>query len=96
MRSAESPRHGIAGQPVPLRAECASIAPADIRKEGACFDLPIALGILATTGALNGSPDAPFAVVGELALEAQIQAVRAVLAVSLACQRHRVGTTLCL
>jgi magnesium chelatase family protein len=71
-----------------------NLAPADIRKEGASFDLPIALGILAATGALNGSADAAFAVVGELALDAQIQAVRGVLAVSLACHRHRVGTIL--
>jgi magnesium chelatase family protein len=72
-----------------------NLAPADIRKEGASFDLPIALGILSATGALNGAAgSAAFAVVGELALDAQIQAVRGVLAVSLACHRHRVGTIL--
>jgi magnesium chelatase family protein len=72
-----------------------NLAPADIRKEGASFDLPIALGILSATGALKGAArSAAFAVVGELALDAQIQAVRGVLAVSLACHRHRVGTIL--
>jgi magnesium chelatase family protein len=71
-----------------------NLAPADIRKEGASFDLPIALGILAATGALNGRAATPVAVVGELALDAQIQPVRGVLAVSLACRRHRITTLL--
>jgi magnesium chelatase family protein len=70
-----------------------NLAPADIRKEGASFDLPIALGILAATGALGGRPK-PLVVVGELALDGQIQPVRGVLAVGLACRRHRIATVL--
>jgi magnesium chelatase family protein len=70
-----------------------NLAPADIRKEGASFDLPIALGILAATGELGGRPK-PLVVVGELALDGQIQPVRGVLAVGLACRRHRVATVL--
>src|SRR2546426_8927359 len=53
-----------------------NLAPADLRKEGASFDLPIALGILAATGAVKKGAIGPFAVVGELALDGQIQAVR--------------------
>jgi magnesium chelatase family protein len=83
-----------AGFAFPADRITVNLAPADIRKEGASFDLPIALGILAATGALNGAVEAPFAVVGELALDAQIQAVRGVLAVSLACHRHGVTTLL--
>ena len=71
-----------------------NLAPADLRKEGAAFDLPIALGILAATGALRRDPAEPFAVVGELALNAQIQPVRGVLAVGLACSRRGVRTLL--
>ncbi len=71
-----------------------NLAPADIRKEGASFDLPIAVGILAATGAVNGGRREPCAVVGELALDGQIQPVRGVLAVALACRRHGVGTLL--
>jgi magnesium chelatase family protein len=70
-----------------------NLAPADIRKEGASFDLPIALGILAAPGELGGRPK-PLVVVGELALDGQIQPVRGVLAVGLACRRHRVATVL--
>jgi magnesium chelatase family protein len=68
-----------------------NLAPADIRKEGASFDLPIALGVLAATGAVNGNRFGPCAVVGELALDGP---VRGVLAVGLACRRRGVGTLL--
>jgi magnesium chelatase family protein len=71
-----------------------NLAPADIRKEGASFDLPIALGILTATGALRESALGPFAVVGELALDGQIQPVRGVLAVGLACRRRGIATLL--
>ncbi|OGL03806.1 MAG: hypothetical protein A3E31_15970, partial [Candidatus Rokubacteria bacterium RIFCSPHIGHO2_12_FULL_73_22] len=53
---------------------------------------PIALGILAATGALRDGALGPFAVVGELALDGQIQPVRGTLAVALACRRHRIAT----
>jgi magnesium chelatase family protein len=70
-----------------------NLAPADLRKEGASFDLPIALGILSATGLLKPR-DEPFAVVGELALDGQIQPVRGTLAVALACRRRGIGTLL--
>jgi len=70
-----------------------NLAPADLRKEGASFDLPIALGILAATGLLKPREE-PFAVVGELALDGQIQPVRGTLAVTLACRKRGIGTLL--
>jgi magnesium chelatase family protein len=71
-----------------------NLAPADVRKEGASFDLPIALGILAATGSLRDGGLGPFAVVGELALDGQIQPVRGTLAVGLTCRRRGIGTLL--
>jgi magnesium chelatase family protein len=71
-----------------------NLAPADVRKEGASFDLPIALGILSATGFLPEGPVGEFAVVGELALNGQIQPVRGALAVGLACRREGIGTLL--
>ena len=71
-----------------------NLAPADLRKEGASFDLPIALGILIATGCVRGNGLGDFAVVGELALDGQIQAVRGALAVSLACRRRAIATLL--
>jgi hypothetical protein len=71
-----------------------NLAPADLRKEGASFDLPIALGILAATGAVKPDTIGPFAVIGELALDGQIHAVRGTLAVGLACRRKSIPTIL--
>ena len=83
-----------AGFPFPNDRITVNLAPADLRKEGASFDLPIALGILAATGAVQDGLLAPFAVVGELALDGQIQAVRGVLAVALTCRRQKIDTLL--
>src|SRR5262249_9985479 len=69
-----------------------NLAPADVRKEGTSFDLPIALGILEATGVVKTGRIGSFAVVGELALDGKIQAVRGVLAVGLACRRQGIRT----
>ena len=46
-----------------------NLAPADIKKEGPSFDLPIALGMIAVTEELDSSPFENFSFVGELALD---------------------------
>src|SRR5262245_13707705 len=69
-----------------------NLSPADLRKEGTSFDLPIALGLLAATDVLKRKE--PFAVVGELALDGQIQPVRGTLAVTLACRKRGIHTLL--
>jgi magnesium chelatase family protein len=71
-----------------------NLAPADFRKEGPSFDLPIALGILKATGALKEGCESQLAVVGELALDGAIQGVRGALAVGLACRRRGVRSLL--
>src|SRR5213076_1141578 len=66
-----------AGFAFPVDRITVNLAPADIRKEGASFDLPIALGILAATGAVKNGAIGPFAVVGERALDGlQVLAAR--------------------
>jgi magnesium chelatase family protein len=83
-----------AGFPFPSDRITVNLAPADVRKEGASFDLPIALGILIATGAVKPRRASGFAAVGELALDGQIQPVRGTLAVGLACRRRGIGTLL--
>jgi magnesium chelatase family protein len=83
-----------AGFAFPADRITVNLAPADLRKEGASFDLPIALGILAATGSLRDGGLGRFAVVGELALDGQIQPVRGTLAVGLTCRRRGIGTLL--
>jgi magnesium chelatase family protein len=71
-----------------------NLAPADVRKEGAAFDLPIALGVLAATGAVAGAPLDSVAVIGELALDGELRPARGVLAIALACRRHGIKSLL--
>jgi magnesium chelatase family protein len=83
-----------AGFAFPADRITVNLAPAGLRKEGASFDLPIALGILAATGSLSEGAVGPFVVVGELALDGRIRSVRGTLAVGLACRRRGIGTLL--
>jgi len=66
-----------------------NLAPADVRKAGSAFDLPIALGILAATGLVTRREIADTVLLGELSLDGAIQAVRGVLPVAAAARRDR-------
>ncbi len=81
----------------PLKRITVNLAPADVRKEGSAFDLPIALGILAATEQLQpngaaGSGTAPalddYLVVGELGLEGGVRPVRGALSIAVAARRQ--------
>lgn len=67
------------GFTLPPRRLTVNLAPADVRKEGTAFDLPIALGILVATGQLPADRVARLIVAGELGLDGSIRAVRGVL-----------------
>ncbi len=60
-----------------------NLAPADIKKEGPSFDLPIALGMIATDGDIPPERLSQFCVVGELALSGAVRRVRGVLPIAL-------------
>ena len=59
-----------------------NLAPADLRKEGAGFDLPIAVGILAAMGRIDAGAVAGTMFVGELSLDGSLKPVRGVLPVA--------------
>jgi len=65
-----------------------NLAPADIKKEGPSFDLPIALGMIAVTEELDSSPFENFSFVGELALDGAVRPVKGVLPVALEARRR--------
>jgi magnesium chelatase family protein len=65
-----------------------NLAPADIKKEGPSFDLPIALGMIAVTEELDSSPFETFSFVGELALDGAVRPVKGVLPVALEARRR--------
>ena len=61
-----------------------NLAPADLPKDSGRFDLPIALGILAASGQLDGARLADYEFAGELSLSGELRPVRGALAMSLA------------
>ncbi len=56
-----------------------NLAPADIRKEGTHFDLPLAIGILAATRQVSGTRLADYLILGELSLDGSVVPVKGVL-----------------
>ena len=66
-----------------------NLAPADTKKAGTLYDLPILLGILVLTGVLK-QPEADSAFLGELGLGGELRAVRGALPMALAARREGV------
>jgi magnesium chelatase family protein len=75
------------GFTVPPKRITVNLAPADVRKEGSAFDLPIAMGILASTGQMSGSRLERFALLGELGLDGGLRPVRGALCIALAARQ---------
>ena len=67
------------GERMSGRKVVVSLAPADLRKEGASFDLPIAVGILAAMSRVNAETLAGTMFAGELSLDGTLKPVRGVL-----------------
>lgn len=67
------------GAEMPLGKIVINLAPADMRKEGVVYDLPIALGILAAAGEIDEAKLAEYAFVGELSLNGEIRRINGVL-----------------
>ncbi|MDY0384188.1 MAG: YifB family Mg chelatase-like AAA ATPase [Geobacter sp.] len=76
-----------AGYEFPARRITANLAPADIKKEGAAFDLPISIGILAATGVISGERLNQYLLVGELSLDGSLKPVRGSLPVAVAAKQ---------
>ncbi len=65
---------------LPPKRITVSLSPADIRKEGSCFDLPIAIGILASLGLINiKNTNEDVLVAGELSLSGKVVGINGVL-----------------
>ncbi len=75
------------GFPFPPGRVTVSLAPADLRKVGAAFDLPIALGILAASGLLPQRDGRDMAVVGGLSLDGGIPPMQGVLPIAVSARR---------
>ena len=75
------------GYEFPPRRITANLAPADLKKEGSAFDLPISIGILAATGAITGERLGQFILLGELSLDGSLKPVRGALPVAVAARQ---------
>ncbi len=75
------------GFPFPTSRVTVSLAPADVRKVGAAFDLPIALGILAASGIVPHREGPPMTIVGGLALDGGVPPMHGLLPIAVAARR---------
>jgi magnesium chelatase family protein len=73
-----------------------NLAPADLPKDSGRFDLPIALGILAASGQIDGERMVGYEFAGELSLSGELRPIRGALAMSLALHAGKVQTQLVL
>ncbi len=71
------------GYRFPKKRVVINMAPADIRKEGSAYDLPLALGILAASEQVNPQMLPDYVVMGELSLDGSVQPVRGVLPIAI-------------
>lgn len=65
-----------------------NMAPADLRKEGSGYDLPLAIGILAAMGKVNSEMLDKYMLVGELGLDGRLQPVRGALPISIRARKE--------
>src|SRR6187455_2504764 len=66
-----------------------NLAPADVRKAGSSFDLPIALGVLAASGVVTRRDVDEILILGELSLDGGIQSARGVLPIAATARKRR-------
>ncbi|MEZ4908505.1 MAG: YifB family Mg chelatase-like AAA ATPase [Saprospiraceae bacterium] len=65
-----------------------NLAPADIRKEGSAYDLPIALGILAATNQISGDNLHKYIIMGELALDGNLRSIKGALSIAIQAKKE--------
>jgi magnesium chelatase family protein len=73
----------------PIKKITVNLAPADVRKEGSAFDLPIALAMLAAQGIIKKEKLKNIFAIGELALDGRVKPVRGILSVSIAVKKQK-------
>lgn len=85
---------GNCGYYIPNRTITVNLGPGNLRKEGPCFDLPIALGILAASGQIPMQQFDQHLILGELSLEGKVRPITGVLAMAILARRLRIPNLL--
>ncbi len=75
------------GLRIPGKKITINMAPADLRKEGAAYDLSLALGILVASGQLEARHLESYVVMGELSLDGSLQAIKGALPIALSARK---------
>ncbi len=76
------------GYDLPVRNITVNMAPADLRKEGTAYDLPLAVGLLAATGAFSSERLAHYVMMGELSLDGSLRPIRGSLPIAIQAKRE--------
>ncbi len=82
------------GLPFPSRKITVNLAPADVKKEGPAFDLPIALGILAATEVIPTAPLNSFLFLGELSLDGTLRKIKGAIVLANGLQKRKLPLVL--
>jgi len=75
------------GYSFPAKRITINLAPANVKKEGTAFDLPVAAGILKAEGVITGETLKDYLIVGELSLDGRIKPVNGVLSIAVCAKR---------
>jgi magnesium chelatase family protein len=76
------------GYTFPAKRITINLAPADIKKEGSAYDLPMAVGILAAEGLVDKKLLDEYLLIGELSLDGSVKSIRGVLPIAMAAKRE--------
>lgn len=76
------------GYRMPRQKVVVNMAPADIRKEGSAYDLPIALGILQASGQLEAAGLEKYIIMGELALDGSLRPIKGALPIAIEARKQ--------
>lgn len=79
---------------LPAKKIVINLSPADVRKRGTAFDLPIAVSILVSLGAVSGEKLSEMLLVGELSLDGAVKRVAGILPIVLEAKKH--GCKICM
>lgn len=77
------------GFKVPGKKITINMAPADIRKEGSAYDLPIALGLLAASEQMEGSKLHEYIIMGELSLDGELRPIKGALPIAIQARKEK-------
>jgi magnesium chelatase family protein len=78
------------GYTFPAKRITINLAPADIKKEGSAYDLPMAIGILAAEGQIEKKLLEEYFLIGELSLDGSVKGVRGALPIAMAAKQNKV------